>query len=105
LRRFYASILFLETDLDFYAFSEYKYYLYVRVGILLTCGKHLHDRIFSLKGEVGTHKTSLAPLFIEVPSPNKKSERSCVYILEITILPFYDISIGFWECSDSLEMF
>ena len=77
----------------------------MRVGILLTCGKHLHDRIFSLKGEVGTHKTSLAPLFIEVPSPNKKSERSCVYILEITILPFYDISIGFWECSDSLEMF
>jgi len=26
--------------------------LYVRVGILLTCGKHLHDHITSLRGEV-----------------------------------------------------
>ena len=26
--------------------------LYVRVGILLTCEKHLHDRIISLRGEV-----------------------------------------------------
>jgi hypothetical protein len=24
--------------------------LYVRVGILLSCGKHLHDRILSLRG-------------------------------------------------------
>ena len=27
--------------------------LYVMVGILLTRGKHVHDRIISLKGEVG----------------------------------------------------
>ena len=26
--------------------------LYVRVGILFTCGKHFHDRIISLRGEV-----------------------------------------------------
>jgi len=87
--------LIFRKGLDFHAFSEYKYYLYARVGILLTRGKHLHDRIISLKGEVWAHKTSLAPLFIEVPSPNKKSERLCVCILEITILSFYDISIGF----------
>jgi len=29
--------------------------LYVRVGILLKCGKHLHGRIISLKGEVCFH--------------------------------------------------
>jgi hypothetical protein len=26
-------------------------WIYVRVGILLTCGKHLHDHIISLKGD------------------------------------------------------
>ena len=41
--------------------------LYVRVGISLTCGKYLHDRISSLRGGVCAHKTSLTPpLFIEV---------------------------------------
>jgi hypothetical protein len=30
-------------------------------------GKHLHDRIISLRGEVWAHKTSLTPpLFVEV---------------------------------------
>ena len=31
---------------------------YGRVGILLTCGKHFHDRIISLKGEIWANKTS-----------------------------------------------
>ena len=31
-------------------------YLYVRVGILLTCGKHLYDHIISFKGKVGPIK-------------------------------------------------
>jgi hypothetical protein len=31
--------------------------LYVRVGILLTCGKHVHDRIISQRGEVWVHKS------------------------------------------------
>ena len=40
---------------------------YVRVGILLTRGKHLHDRTISLRGEVWNHKTSLMPpLFVEI---------------------------------------
>ena len=42
--------------------------LFVRVGILLTYGKHLLDRIISLRGEVCTHKPGLTtPRFIEVP--------------------------------------
>jgi hypothetical protein len=42
--------------------------LYVRVGILITYGKHFDDCIISLRGEVWAHKTSLTtPLFIEVP--------------------------------------
>jgi uncharacterized membrane protein len=31
--------------------------LYLRVGILLTCCKHLHDIIVSLGGEVWAHQT------------------------------------------------
>ena len=38
---------------------------------LLTCGKNLHDRIISLKGEVWTNEASLTPpLFIEVSAPS-----------------------------------
>ena len=55
--------------------------LYVRVGILLTRGKLLHDCIISLRGEVWVHKTSLTPpLFIEVPVPSQESERSCICV-------------------------
>jgi len=39
------------------------------------------------------HKTNLTlPLFIEVPVPSQKSERSC----------FYDCPIGYWNRSDSV---
>jgi hypothetical protein len=42
-------------------------WLYVRVGKLLTCGKHVHDGIISLRGEVLAPKTkSIPPPFIEV---------------------------------------
>jgi hypothetical protein len=40
-----------------------------------------------LRGEVWAHKTSLAlPLFIDVPVPSKKSERSCICELGVSIL-------------------
>jgi len=46
--------------------------LYVRVGILLSCGKHWHDCIISLRGEIWSRISSLTPLiFIEVPVPNQ----------------------------------
>jgi hypothetical protein len=42
----------------------------------LECGKHLHDRIISLKGEVCANKTSLTPpLCIEVSVPSQECER------------------------------
>ena len=38
--------------------------LYMRVGILLTCSKHMYDYIISPRGEVWGHKTSFTlPLF------------------------------------------
>jgi len=68
--------------------------LYARVGILLTSGKHLHDRIISQRGEFWSHKTSLTlPLFIEVPVPSQESERSCICVLGVSILPLSTILI------------
>ena len=52
--------------------------LWVRVGITLTCGKHVQDRTITSRGKVWTHNASLIlPLFIEVPVPRQESERSC----------------------------
>jgi hypothetical protein len=49
------------------------------VGILLTGGKHLPDRIVSLRGEVWVHKAiSTPPLIIGVAVQSQESERSCI---------------------------
>ena len=56
--------------------------LYVRVGILLACGKNLHDRTISIRGEAWAHKTSLTqPLFIEVRVPIQEKEQSYTCVL------------------------
>jgi hypothetical protein len=61
--------------------------LYVRVGILLSCGKHLHDRLISIRGEVWVHKSSLTlPLFIEMPVPSQESGRR---VRGIDLVSFY----------------
>ena len=57
--------------------------LSMRVDILLTCWKCLHDlMIFNKKG-VLTHKTSsTSPLFIvPVPIPSHENELLCIYVL------------------------
>ena len=64
--------------------------LYVRVDILITRGKHLHDRIISQKKR-GGHNTSLTPpLFIEVPVlvPSQKVSGH-VHMLWLSILPLF----------------
>ena len=43
--------------ITFYLFAR----LYVRISILLTCGKHLHDHIISVKVGVCVHETNLTP--------------------------------------------
>jgi hypothetical protein len=64
----------------------------VRVGILLTCGKHLHGRIKSLWGEAWAHKTSLVPPhFIQMPVSSQDSERSCICVLVVPMMPLSTI--------------
>ena len=44
-------------------------------------------RLYIKRGGLA-HKTSLTPpLFIEVPVPSQESERSCICVLEVSILP------------------
>jgi hypothetical protein len=63
-------------------------WLYVTVGIILTCGKQLRDHIISLRVEISANKTSLIlPLLIEVPVPSQESEQSCICMLGVSILP------------------
>ena len=68
--------------------------LYMKVDTCGIWGKHLHDRIISLRGKVlWIHETSLAPpLFFEVP--RQESERSCICVLGgINLASFYDFDI------------
>ena len=54
--------------------------------------KNLHDRIYSLRGEVKVHKTSLTPpLFIEVHVPSQGREPSCIWVLGVSISSFSTI--------------
>ena len=70
----------------------------MRDGIFLARGKHLHGRIISLRVEVWAHRTSLYPtLFIEMPVPCKECERSCIGVLQISILPLSTILIFNFE--------
>ena len=56
-----------------------KFVEYIEILNSITCGKHLHDPIISLRGEVWAHKTTLVcSLFIEVPVLSQESERSCI---------------------------
>jgi hypothetical protein len=62
------------------------------LGILLTRGKHLHDHIISLRVEVWTHTIGLTPsILIEVSVSLQESERSCIRVLGIWILPLSTI--------------
>jgi len=81
--------------------------LYVRVDILLSCGKYLHDRFISLRGEIWAHKNSLTPsLFIEVPVPSQECERPCIFVLVVSIfLCFYHFLIELCNSSDGVVEF
>ena len=59
----------------------------------------MYYRIISLRGEVHTTSITL-PFFIEAPVRNQESQRSCIYVLEVSIFAsFYDwISKLFWQC-------
>jgi hypothetical protein len=72
-------------------------WLYVRVGILITCGKHSHDRIISLRGDVWAPTTSLTlPLFIEVSVSRQESGWSFICVIGVPSLPLSTIFFVFY---------
>ena len=73
-------------------------WVFVRVYILLTFGKHLYDHIISIREEIWAHEISLAqPIVIEVPVPSQESEHSCISVLELSIVPLSTILIFDFE--------
>ena len=70
-------------------------WLYVSVGMLMTFGENLHGR-----EEIWAHKTRLRPpIFIKGTVISQESERSCINMLGVSILPFsmtliFDFGIG-----------
>jgi hypothetical protein len=108
------SLLYKQCMLQCKVLTFYLWcHLDIRVCMLLICGNHMQDRIISLRGEVGVHKTRLAPpLFIEAPVPNQESYQSCMCLLAVWILPlFTNLIFQFgtlptvWYSSDSLVLF
>ena len=60
---------------------------YVRVCVILRCGKHLHDGIISLRGEVWVNKISLtAPLLMKCLYQARKVNGH-VFSLSVSIVP------------------
>ena len=76
-------------------------WLYLRVGILLTYGKHLHDCIISLREEVLAHKISLTITIIYWNACTKPGMWAVMYLWA----SFYNFSIGFWKWSNSVVFF
>ena len=68
-------------------------WLYERVDILLTWGKHLHDSIISLRGEVWRHKTGLTPPPFFIKMLCAKPGKLAVMYLCVRVLRFSTISI------------
>jgi len=65
------------------------------------------NAIKTLLGNFWSHAANLTPpLFIEVPVPSQESERLCICVLAVSILPLSSIVfIDFWKCSDSVVFF
>ena len=74
----YQLIIFLIDYINKFFTTMLPTHLYVRVHILLTCGRHLHDRIIRLTEESWAHKTSvISRTVIEMHVPSQESEQSC----------------------------
>ena len=68
-------------------------YQYVRVGILLTCGKHLYDSITSLRVEVLAHTPSLTSHMLLKCIYQARKISCYVFVLGISTFPLSTILI------------
>ena len=97
------GVLFYRTSI---LCRDELYYIVMRICSLLICGKHLNDRIISLRLEAWSNKTGLAlPCFIELPVPNHDSEWLYGYIyiyMGVDVVEWsraLDVRLSEWCCS------
>ena len=71
--------------------------LYVRVGILLRCRKHFHNRIISLRGKAWFHRNSytIATFYISACLNYRKWVDVYLCVRWMDFASFYNFSIGF----------
>jgi hypothetical protein len=109
-----TTIVFVDIAMEIFqnqlSLRQHFAWSYVRASILITCGKHLHDHIISLRWEVWAHKTTLVSPYtfflnactkpgkwavmylcvrsiVTKPVPSQESERSCICVLGVYIFP------------------
>ena len=82
-------IVFNVQDYSFYfVYNIAVLAAYVRVDLLLTSWKYLHDRIISLRWMGWAYKSNLTlTLFIEAPVLSHESEWSCICVLDFGVVP------------------
>jgi hypothetical protein len=103
-----TKIKYIAQNVEDYSVHHYAVHLVICEGWHFT---HTWKAPASmqLRWQVYAHNTSFAPsLFIEINAQSQEGAWSCICVLEVSILPLYEFSIGFWKCSDSvvfLEMF
>jgi len=73
--------------------------------VQLTCWKHLHDRIISLRWNFWAIKQFISANFIEVHVPRQESDPSCICIMVITFDSFNDFCIRFCNCYENVILF
>ena len=81
--------------------------IYFNKGLLLIPGKHLHDDIISVRGEIGARETGLTPLlFIAVPVRSHDVERWCMYVLMVSCFHFFMIVLlDIWTITTNSAVF
>lgn len=63
--------------------------------MVFNCGKHLHDKTTSLKGERSTHKTILTPPHV-IEMPETSQKRDHVYVCYML---FFRFSLAIFKLS------
>lgn len=70
------------------------------------CGKHLHDCLISLRGEVLALKLFQPGIINEMTVGSQESDQSCICVLGVWIWPlFLQFSDWNWNCSDNMVFF
>ena len=97
-REFYVVIESIgKSGIDGLQVVNIAYCIIIECLTLLTCGKHLHYRIISLRGEVWVQKIVLIPpLYIEMPVPNQLFGTHYICVSGLSIFKSSSYVLFYW---------